>query len=41
VHHIALRATDLGRLRRFYGETLGFPIVLEGAEGRLYANVAP
>lgn len=30
VHHLALRCTDLERARRFYGEMLGFPIVLEG-----------
>lgn len=29
VHHVALRCTDLERARQFYGETLGFPIVLE------------
>ncbi len=29
VHHVALRATDLARARRFYAETLGFPVVLE------------
>ena len=30
VHHIALRSTDLARSRRFYADTLGFPVVLEG-----------
>jgi glyoxylase I family protein len=29
VHHIALRSSDLGRARNFYGTTLGLPIVLE------------
>lgn len=29
VHHVALRSIDLERSRAFYGELLGFPIVLE------------
>jgi glyoxylase I family protein len=29
VHHVALRSTDLARARRFYAETLGFPVVLD------------
>ena len=29
IHHVALRSTDLPRSRRFYGEALGFPVVLE------------
>ena len=29
VHHISLRCTDVERARRFYVETLGFPIVIE------------
>lgn len=29
VHHVALRSTDLERSRRFYLETLGFPLLLE------------
>lgn len=29
IHHIALRSNDLARSRRFYGDTLGFPMVLE------------
>ena len=27
--HLALRVTDLARVKRFYAETLGFPVVLE------------
>lgn len=30
VHHVALRSGDLGRSKRFYAETLGFKIALEG-----------
>jgi glyoxylase I family protein len=29
VHHLALRSADLARSRRFYAETLGFPLVLD------------
>jgi catechol 2,3-dioxygenase-like lactoylglutathione lyase family enzyme len=29
VHHVALRVSDLPRAKRFYTETLGFPIVLD------------
>lgn len=30
VHHLTLRVTDLARARRFYIDTLGFPLALEG-----------
>ena len=30
IHHLALRTTDLSRARRFYLDTLGFPLALEG-----------
>ncbi len=30
--HLALRVTDLARAKRFYAETLGFPIVQEFAD---------
>ncbi|AMY09453.1 putative lyase [Luteitalea pratensis] len=29
IHHLALRSTNLLRSRRFYGDTLGFPVVHE------------
>lgn len=29
VHHVALRVSDYARARRFYAETLGFPVALE------------
>ena len=29
VHHIALRSSDFLRSKRFYTETLGFPVILE------------
>ncbi len=30
--HLALRVTDLARAKRFYSETLGFPVVREFAD---------
>lgn len=30
VHHITLRSSDYERAKRFYLETLGFPLLLEG-----------
>ena len=29
IHHLTLRVTDFERSKRFYGETLGFPVALE------------
>ena len=29
VHHVALRVADYDRARRFYAETLGFPVLME------------
>ena len=29
VHHLALRVSDFARAKRFYTETLGFPVLLE------------
>jgi glyoxylase I family protein len=37
VHHVALRVSDLARARRFYTETLGFPVLLEAPEIVLFA----
>lgn len=30
IHHVTLRSADLQRSRRFYAETLGFPVLLQG-----------
>lgn len=30
VHHMGLRVSDLARARRFYSETLGFDLLMEG-----------
>lgn len=29
IHHVTLRVTNFERSKRFYGETLGFPVALE------------
>ncbi len=37
VHHVALRVSDFARARRFYIETLGFPVLLEVPNLLLFA----
>jgi catechol 2,3-dioxygenase-like lactoylglutathione lyase family enzyme len=32
VHHVALRITNLARAKRFYTETLGFPVLMDSPE---------
>ena len=32
VHHVALRVSDLERAKRFYTETLGFPLLMESPD---------
>lgn len=32
VHHVALRVTNLPRAKRFYTETLGFPLLMEAPD---------
>jgi catechol 2,3-dioxygenase-like lactoylglutathione lyase family enzyme len=37
VHHVSLRVSDLARAKRFYTETLGFPVLLDTAGVFLFA----
>jgi catechol 2,3-dioxygenase-like lactoylglutathione lyase family enzyme len=37
VHHVALRVSDFARAKRFYTETLGFPVLLEVPNLLLFA----
>ncbi|MGI9040548.1 MAG: VOC family protein [Gemmatimonadales bacterium] len=37
VHHVALRVSDVARAKRFYTETLGFPMLLDGPDLFLFA----
>ena len=37
VHHVGLRVTDIARARRFYTETLGFPVLLDRPDVFLFA----
>jgi glyoxylase I family protein len=37
VHHVALRVSDVARARRFYTETLGFPMLLDSPDLFLFA----
>lgn len=32
VHHVALRVSDIARAKRFYTETLGFPVLMDSPE---------
>ena len=32
ISHVAIRVTDLARARAFYGDFLGFPVILEGGD---------
>ena len=32
VHHVALRVSDIQRAKRFYTETLGFPVLMDTPE---------
>ena len=37
VHHVALRVSDFARAKRFYTETLGFPLLMEVPNLLLFA----
>jgi catechol 2,3-dioxygenase-like lactoylglutathione lyase family enzyme len=37
VHHVALRVSDYARAKRFYTETLGFPVLMEAPNLLLFA----
>jgi catechol 2,3-dioxygenase-like lactoylglutathione lyase family enzyme len=37
IHHVALRVSDYARAKRFYTETLGFPVLLEVPNLLLFA----
>ena len=37
IHHVALRVSDYARAKRFYIETLGFPVLLEVPNLLLFA----
>lgn len=37
VHHIALRATDIERSKKFYTQTLGFPMLMDSPNLFLFA----
>jgi glyoxylase I family protein len=37
VHHVGLRVTDIARARRFYTETLGFPVLLDRPDVFLFS----
>jgi glyoxylase I family protein len=37
VHHVALRVSDYDRSKRFYTETLGFPVLMEAPNLLLFA----
>jgi glyoxylase I family protein len=37
VHHVSLRVSDVARAKRFYTETLGFPILLDSPDIFLFS----
>jgi len=37
VHHVAIRVADYDRAKRFYAETLGFPVLMEAPNLLLFA----